>query len=306
MSAAFREGRERFAHVAAQAKINLFLRVGAREPDGYHRIETLFHRIDLADEIRVGVEVPQRTLSCTGPALPASGLGPAAANLAYRAAETYADLTGWPETFAIHLTKRIPVGGGLGGGSADAGAVLRALDTLSPKPVGDVELRAMATLLGADVAFLASDSVAAFGTGRGELLVPVRALPVREVLLLIPPFGVATGDAYRWLDESGRHTALDGVSPPSEGEWSWNVVERLAGDRGNDFENVVEVRHPELREYRRTLTGAGARIARLSGSGSSVFGIFEGGCPSRAELPTEALVVQTRTSERVVQVEVRE
>jgi len=137
------------AHVAAQAKINLFLDVLERDSSGYHAIETAFLRIDLADEITVR-EAAGRSLDVSGPALPIGGLGPTEKNLAYRAAAAYADATGWPSGFAIELVKRVPTGAGLGGGSADAGAVLRALEALSPAPLG-ARLTDVAAALGADV-----------------------------------------------------------------------------------------------------------------------------------------------------------
>src|SRR3982751_6289548 len=124
----------RVARVRAQAKINLFLRVLARESSGYHQIETLFCRLALGDDVTVRVGVRGRSLDCNG-ALPSEGLGPVEQNLAWRAAVAYADAASWPIDFAIEIEKRIPVGGGLGGGSADAGAVLRALDALAPSPL---------------------------------------------------------------------------------------------------------------------------------------------------------------------------
>src|ERR671923_2093268 len=146
--------RAREARVLAQAKINLFLRVLAREASGYHSIETLFLRLDLGDVVRVRVgSGVERAVHCHGPVCPADGLGPAERNLAYRAAVAYADATGWPRSFAIDIEKNIPVGGGLGGGSADAGAVLRLLDAMAPRPAGP-GLVELAASLGADVPFM--------------------------------------------------------------------------------------------------------------------------------------------------------
>src|ERR671937_1623495 len=143
----------RSARVMAQAKVNIFLLVGGVDDSGYHVLATLFQRIDLADEVvvRVGGPSRSRSLDCSGPQLPRDGLGPVEKNLAFRAALAYADRTGWPRGFAVELTKNIPVGGGLGGGSADAGAVLRALEVLSPRPVGPQAIQDLAASLGADV-----------------------------------------------------------------------------------------------------------------------------------------------------------
>jgi len=300
--------RLRVAHVRAQAKLNLFLRVGPRERDGFHQLLTLFHRIDLADELTVSVGGPDRALSCSGPALPPEGLGDSDRNLAMHAASLYAQERGWPDGFRIDLIKHIPVGGGLGGGSADAAAVLRVLDAISPEPLG-AGLVDLARQLGSDVPFLASDRVAAFAIGRGDELMTAQRTepPLRPlaVVLLVPGFGVGTADAYRWLDESR------GSSPPpsgglSLGPWSWGTVERLAREVGNDFEAVVEPRHPEIRSCRVLLERAGARIARMSGSGSTVFGVFDGSPPLLSGPPHGVSQIATRTSARVVQVEARE
>ena len=115
--------------VGAQAKLNLHLRVLAREDSGYHSLETIFHRIDLQDDVSIEITARERTLDVTG-----GETGPTESNLAWRAAAAYADHAGWPKGFRIELTKRIPVGAGLGGGSADAAAVLRALNSISPNP----------------------------------------------------------------------------------------------------------------------------------------------------------------------------
>lgn len=294
----------RVARVAAQAKINLCLKVlSGPDPTGYHGISTLFQRIDLADEVVVRAgDGKERSLVCAGPRVPAGGLGPEKKNLAFRAAEEYHAHTRWPRGFSIELTKNIPVGGGLGGGSADAGAVLRALDAMAPDPIGSEELQRIGATLGADVAFFASEFATAIGVGRGDQLLKIPVpIPEAEVLLLVPPFGVSTKDAYRWLDEA---------RPPDPGRVPWrgdawaSPWEFLSS--GNDFEPVVEKRHPELGEYRARLTSLGAKLARLSGSGSTVFGLFEGPVPLARDLAVDAFVIPTRTSARVVQVEVLE
>src|SRR6266550_2986048 len=158
----------------AQAKINLFLRVLGKEMGGFHSIETLFLRIDLGDDVRVHIRENARTLRC--------GVmrdKPEQENLAYRAAALYSEETGWPHGFEIVIKKRIPIGGGLGGGSADAAAVLRILNTLALKPISARKLSALAAGLGSDVPFLVSDSAIAIGWGRGENLLQLPPLPSR-------------------------------------------------------------------------------------------------------------------------------
>lgn len=262
----------RSARVAAQAKINLLLRVLARESSGYHSIETILLRLSLADDVvvRVGDDVRGRTLDCGGDALPAEGLGETTANLAYRAACAYADATGWPTGFAIELTKQIPSGAGLGGGSADAGAVLRALDALSPSPLGR-RLPELAPALGADVAFMTIDSPMALAWGRGERLLPLPALARRPVVMLVPSFAVSTKDAYEWLaHDRGTYEAHSGLLQPTELD-TWEGIAALAV---NEFEPVVGRRHPSIPAYVDALRDAGALPAMMSGSGSAVFGVF--------------------------------
>lgn len=298
----------RAARVLAQAKINLFLRVGPRDESGYHEIWTHFHRIDLADEVIVRVDGRGRSLDVGGPRLPVGGLGPAQKNLAYRAAVEYATRTRgeFPKAFAIEVTKNIPVGGGLGGGSADAGAVLRALHALAPQPLDMEQYVRAAASLGADVPFMALETHSALGSGRGDVIVSLPGgRPAATVFLLVPPFSVATADAYRWLDEDRA------AAPPAPMVQSdWTVLTRSdapwSGDLGNDFEPVVEKRHPEVRALRDRLMELGARTARLAGSGSCVFGIFDQTVPDQRDVEVDALVLVTRTSTRVVQVEVLE
>jgi 4-diphosphocytidyl-2-C-methyl-D-erythritol kinase len=282
----------RVARVRAQAKVNVGLMVGDVDHTGYHPVHTLLHRIDLADEVVVRVGGSGRSLECDGPYLPNDGLGPVEMNLAYRAAVAYAERTGWPRGFSIELTKNIPVGGGLGGGSADAGAVLRVLNAMAPQPQVAEALQEMARPLGADVPFLTSELVAAIGTGRGDRLQDMPRYKAREVLVVVPSFRISTADAYRWLDEDRPNVFLE-----ASGELS---------AAGNDFEPVIEKRYPKLREYRERLSSLGATTARLAGSGSCVFGIFDRAAPDPRELAIDAAVIPTRTSERVVQVEVLE
>lgn len=284
------------ARVTAQAKINLALRILARERSGYHQIETLFARLELGDDVSIRTDVSGRSLDVAGAAMPAGGLGPVEQNLAWRAATAYAAAVGWPQGFAIEIDKRIPVGGGLGGGSADAGAVLRLLDHLNSAPIGPARLLALATPLGADVPFLASESPLALGWGRGERLLSLPPLPAREVRLVVPPFGVATADAYAWLDASAERQP-EGRLLDAESVSHWAGVAAVAA---NDFEPAVFDRHPGLSDVATRLRAAGARIALLSGSGSTVFGVFDVPPAVGALEGIAGRVLATRTATRVV------
>lgn len=288
------------ARVIAQAKVNLLLRILAREQSGYHSLETVFLRLDLGDDVMVRL-ASGRSIDCSGPTMPAGGLGPAEKNLAYRAAVAYSEATGWPSGFAIEITKRIPVGGGLGGGSADAGGVLRALDALSPAPLG-TRLAELASGLGADVPFMAIDSPMALAWSRGERMLPLRAPMTRPTVLIVPDFGVDTAEAYGWLS-SDR-----GSYQPSGGLISLDALatwEAIGGVATNDFQSVVARRHPVIGEMVDELASAGALVSMMSGSGSTVYGVFDE-APDAAALTraTGFTAVVTKTSTRVEQVTV--
>jgi 4-diphosphocytidyl-2-C-methyl-D-erythritol kinase len=281
--------------IEAQAKLNLRLCILAREASGYHQLESLFIRIELADTVRVSIDTKTRTLECAGLDLPPEQ------NLAYRAAVAFLDATGWDTGFHVAIEKRIPSGAGLGGGSADAGAVLRALNALAPAPLSAPALMTIALRLGADVPFLTADSTLAMAWGRGERLLALRPLPAREVLLALPPFGVNTAAAFGWHAEASEGQALEAPAPLSLDELDrWDAVAKLAR---NDLERVVFARHPEIAQCVASLGAAGARIARMSGSGSTAFGIFD-----RRQLkeptgfPEGTRLVQTRTSTSVAAV----
>lgn len=254
------------ARVAAQAKINLRLKVLAREADGFHSLETIFARIELADEVVVRTEGSGRSIDCKG-----ADLGPVERNLAYRAAIAYAEATGWPTNFAIELTKRIPVGGGLGGGSADAGSVLRALDAMSPTPLGP-RLVTLAAELGSDVPFLTLEAPFALAWSRGERLMPLPTLPWHPIVIITPSKGIATADAYAWVAEArmGFTPTAFVIDAAAVRDWS-----RMASIASNDFDSVVFSRFPDLARAAGSLRQHGAQISILAGSGSSVIGIFE-------------------------------
>jgi 4-diphosphocytidyl-2-C-methyl-D-erythritol kinase len=246
----------------APAKINLWLRVFAPDASGYHPLDTLFCAIDLQDELQVGPGVGI-DLDVTG-----ADTGPVEDNLAYRAAQDYFFALGHPPGVSMHLKKKIPVGAGLGGGSSDAAAVLRALQDQFDDALPQSELMDLAARLGSDVPFFLCGSSWARASGRGEVLQPLRRLPSRPVLVVVPDFPIATKDAYRWLDERGELTQPRGQIALSR---SWQDVENTAV---NTFESVLFERFPALAELRDGLDACGATIAMVSGSGSALFGVF--------------------------------
>lgn len=291
--------------VAAQAKVNLRLCVLARETSGYHQIETLMLRLALADAVRVRRSA-SRTLDLTGDA---AAIGPVERNLAWRAAVAYCEASRWREGFAIELEKRIPIGGGLGGGSADAGAVLRALDAMATEPIGEPALLRIASTLGADVPFLTSEHAYVLAWGRGERMLALEPPPPRGVALFVPSFGVATADAYRWLADAHdlRSPALESATALRPARLSdWKQITELAT---NDFEPVVAGRHPVIGQMLRGLRAdMHLPLAMLAGSGSTVFAVVPDGVPaidgagsdmSALAIATTARLVVTATVDRV-------
>lgn len=287
----------------AQAKINLALRILGKEPDGYHSIETVFLRLALGDDVRVHIRQGARTLRC--------GVMrdfPQEENLAYKAAALYADETGWPHGFEIVIKKRIAIGGGLGGGSSDAAAVLRILNTLAEKPLEWERLRAIAERVGSDVPFLTSEYAMAMGWGRGEKLLQLPTLPSRDVHLFMPPFGIDTGEAYKLLDEARGDQPHGRPELTAEMFQDWESVAR---NSVNDFEPVMRSQWAVFD----ALLGRGEEhglFYRLSGSGSTVFkipGIWTrqiepNHTPPPLAIPKRTKRIITRTAESVVPVEI--
>lgn len=258
----------RVVMVRAHAKINLDLRLLGIRPDGFHELRTLFEPLDLHDTLVCESRPGPFTLECDVPGVPLD-----ASNLAWRAAQalwTAAGREGDVRDVVVRLTKRIPMQAGLGGGSADAAAALTGLAALwdvrlAPEALGEIGGR-----LGSDIPFFLEGGVA-LGVGRGEQLYPLPDLPPHAVLLLVPGFGVSTRDAYGWWDAdclppNATAAVPDPVRLPGWPGW--------AGPLRNDLEAPVARRHPRIAELVAGLSAAGATFAAMSGSGSTVFGIF--------------------------------
>lgn len=252
------------------AKINWFLHVGNRRGDGFHELETLFQTIDLAD--RLTFRVAERfELTCDDPDIPCD-----ATNLVARAYELLKGEAPFPP-LAIRIEKKIPAGGGLGGGSSNAAATLLAIVGMFALAVSKARLLALAAQLGSDVPFFILGG-SAYATGRGEQLVEVDGFARAPLLLILPPERVATPDAYRRLaamrsESSFPHGPVIGLERVRE------VVRDRAADLvglfRNDLEDPVFAMHPPLASWKRELYDAGARFALMSGSGSTIFGVFE-------------------------------
>ncbi len=291
--------------VEAPAKLNLLLRVLGKEASGYHAIETLFVKLALHDTVEVDTSVAQRTLTCAGPLMPAAGLGDPQQNLAYRAAELFAERAGWATGFAINIEKNIPVGGGLGGGSADAAAVLRALNLMAPEPLSSQELLQLAGALGSDVPFLVSDALLAWGWGRGDRMLVLPALPQMQVQLIAFEEGVSTSAAYQALGVTA--TTQAGAAAYAFGSFaSW---ERVAAASVNDFERAVPAFHagvarwlPRLRaEASRLQEQGAAAMALMSGSGATCFLVHApDALPELPDAQPDERIIQTSTASAIV------
>jgi len=254
--------------VLAHAKVNLFLRILARESSGFHQIETAFALLEMADELAVRRTGSGVTLEVAGP-----DLGPSDENLAVRAARMVLDATGNRFGVAITLTKRIPVRAGLGGGSSDGAATLQAVNALAGNAVPRHELHHFAAKLGADVAFFASGAALALAWGRGERQFRMPAPPAHPALVAVPPIDVATPDAYAWWDAQNRSPAPRGpVTLDADALSTWGSIGRLGG---NDFETVVFGKHPELRALYERVAQTGPIWVRLCGSGSAVAAVYK-------------------------------
>ena len=248
----------------AHAKVNLFLRVLSTREDGYHEIESLVVPISLADRVVVRPAEELRVEIVGEPAFSPGGL-----NLALVAALALADACAEAGGALVEIEKRIPVAGGLGGGSADAAATLLALNELWGCEVDAATLEQIGERVGSDVPAMLSRKSVLMG-GRGERLVPAEVPPFHWVLVRLG-FGVRSPDAYRWWDEDGGGTGPDPdalLAAATAGD-----AEALGPLLFNDLERPVAARHPEIGEAARALIESGALGAIMSGSGSSVIGL---------------------------------
>ena len=248
----------------SHAKINLGLQVLNKRKDGYHNLHSLFIEIDLADELSFR-ETSEFKLSIEGADLP---LGEN--NLitqAYRLIRS--KVVDIQAKYAIHLKKKIPIGGGLGGGSSNAATVLTALNQLWELNLTKDELEAMSKSLGADVPFFIRGGIQLI-EGIGDLLSPIDPAPMKDLqfILIVPPIHISTPWAYRALNKTLQPDKSRPKFAPLSRPMNWELFD-------NDFERIIYETYPEIRETKVNLQKAGALYAGLSGSGSTVFGVFD-------------------------------
>jgi 4-diphosphocytidyl-2-C-methyl-D-erythritol kinase len=262
--------------IEAPAKINLFLRVIGRRADGYHLIETCMQKVCLYDTVKLISCAAGIHVRCSGAVVPEGR-----DNLVFRAAELFFQATQARRRVLdagvrIELTKRIPIAAGLGGGSSDAAATLRGLNTLYACGCSAEELAAIGLRLGADVPFFLSSAPAALATGIGELLQPIEPLRGYSVLLVNPGFPVST----RWVYQTFALTEKENTSILKNSQEDVSDRKILtqpflcttAWD--NDLEAITVGKYPEIGWLKDELVHAGARHALMSGSGPTFFGLF--------------------------------
>jgi len=256
----------------APAKINLYLRIVGRRPDGYHLLDSLMIPISLYDEVRITVACGERrgaspeaalSVHCDDPAVPGGET-----NLAYKAAALVCQEAGLQARISIHLHKRIPAGAGLGGGSSNAATVLKSLNALLALGWTEVRLCQLGARLGADVPFFIPCRPARLG-GIGDSITPVPPLQARPVVLVVPQCSVSTPWAYRRFDE------LPPVDTAPTQPWQfppgqWPPRELCI----NDLERAVLPAYPPIAALKEELLRLGAEGVLMSGSGSAVFGTF--------------------------------
>ena len=258
---------EAIQHYNSNAKINLGLNVLNKRKDGYHNLHSLFVEIELADEL---LFTPSVMYQLTAEGDQSTDLPLDENNLITQAYQLIRGKIENVQTeYAIHIKKQIPIGGGLGGGSSNAATTLRALNELWKMKLSQDFLELLGAKLGADIPFFIRGSVQLI-EGIGGILTPQSPKPLIDLyfLLIVSPIHIATPWAYGALNKTLQPDKSDPKFPPLSKAMKWELFD-------NDFERVIHKTYPEIRETKAKLQKAGALYAGLSGSGSTVFGVFD-------------------------------
>ncbi|MBL0699483.1 MAG: 4-(cytidine 5'-diphospho)-2-C-methyl-D-erythritol kinase [Desulfosarcina sp.] len=263
--------------VLSPAKVNLFLHITGKRPDGFHDLVSLMCCINLYDTLYINLGAEKTGITCTHPEVPLDKT-----NIALQAAIVFLKSIDIDETVGIHITKRIPVGAGLGGGSSNAAAVLRALNHYYDYPFSMGELISMGLSLGADVLFLIFRNPAIV-SGIGEKIESFSGLSSRHLLLIYPGVSISTAGVFKKYDL--RLTKIKKkikVSFLLKGKIGIESLLR------NDLEEVAAAAYPEISDAKKALLSKGAQESLMTGSGSAVFGLFSDF--SRAKAARDALL----------------
>ena len=261
----------RSATLRSLAKINLDLRVLHKGTDGFHELRTVFQTISLADTIEIEFRKARRTELTLDDA---AGIPD---NLILRAAKSALDAMRITANVRFRLVKNIPMGGGLGGGSSNAAAVLLALPVLANRPLPFDKLSELAAQLGSDVPFFLLGGTA-LGSGRGTELYPLAEITPQPILVISPGLHIATGAAYaalrRELTFPGSSRSINNFQAFVRALAETRSAGAASSFSANDFEAAVSNQYPELKTIQGKLWKHGAAAVRMTGSGSAVFGIF--------------------------------
>lgn len=250
-----------------RAKINLSIDVTSKLPNGYHDVEMIYQEIGLSDKITLTLRNDnQIVIDSSHPTLPLSE-----DNLAYRAADAFFKRFGRGEGITIYIEKNIPMGAGLGGGSADAAGVLKGLNALFGSPFNQEKLMEIAASIGADVPFCILGGCA-YAEGIGELLTPLPMPPAMKCVIAKPEPNVSTRWVYENLDYTQKPAGLN-VRAVAAGIQNGNLFE-ICRNTGNILEQVTIPAYPVVGWIKDAFSDAGALISLMSGSGSAVFGLF--------------------------------
>jgi 4-diphosphocytidyl-2-C-methyl-D-erythritol kinase len=264
--------------IPAFAKINLRLDILGKRADGFHELRTIFQTLSLHDDIRLRTS-QQPGIRLTIQGNPALASEPVQKNLVYRAVDAVKRKLKVPSGVEIQLQKRIPAGGGLGGGSSDAVAAMLGYLQLTKGKLPAAQMLEIAATLGADVPFFLLGG-RALGVNRGDEIYPLQDVPKMHLLVVVPlEIHVPTPDAFRWVDAKPLGLTKSAIDPKLLRfcALSWSSPAPAGGPGNglsNDFEGPVFRRHPRLGQIKRVLLQKGATEASLAGSGSAVFGVF--------------------------------
>jgi len=250
--------------LAAHAKINLFLDVIGKRPDGYHELVTLMCGIEIHDTVRLFFDVPDIRVSCDHPDVPEDHT-----NIAFRAAARFFETSGISAGVRIAIDKIIPVGAGLGGGSSNAATVLTGLNRHFETHLSDDDLLRIGKTIGADVPFFIHCRPAV-ATGIGEILTPFPSLKSYPIVLIYPGHALSTAEVYKNMNFGLTKKEKKNTQILFKLDWDANAPKHLY----NALEPVAFRLCPQIRVAKAELLAHGADGALMSGSGSSVFGLF--------------------------------